>query len=239
MTAPETKSMQLWPSSRSVSLRYVEGKLVGIREERKARWRKPTDEERRAVRVEELAEQYRDREIYCCDSSLVSDLIREDNDEFSCENVVNLQADPSNWTLEQCKEWLEDKGEDLPEPNPWGMGRAALVESLESASIECRDEETDDILRAAVVANVEDETIDGLDAWRDAVRDVATEHEKEIYEWWRVSEWFAKQMIAIGECVMDNAYGYWWGRCCTGQSMMMDGTLQRVAGRMVDQYGLN
>lgn len=53
----------------------------------------------------------------------------------------------------------------------------------------------------------------------------------EIFEWWAVTEWLAEQLTAIGEPVLDNAYGYWWGRTCTGQAMKMDGTLQRIAQR--------
>ena len=51
----------------------------------------------------------------------------------------------------------------------------------------------------------------------------------EIYEWWAVTEWLAQKLVSIGEPVLDNAYGHWWGRTCTGQGMLMDGTLQQIA----------
>jgi len=38
---------------------------------------------------------------------------------------------------------------------------------------------------------------------------------------------------AIGEPTIDNEYGYWWGRTCCGQGLIMDGTLQRIAQQHV------
>jgi len=55
----------------------------------------------------------------------------------------------------------------------------------------------------------------------------------EIYEWWAVTEWLAQKLVGIGEPVLDNAYGNWWGRTCCGQGLLMDGTLQQIA-REVD-----
>jgi hypothetical protein len=52
-------------------------------------------------------------------------------------------------------------------------------------------------------------------------------HQPEIYEWWRVTDGLAPWLAEIGECILDNSYGYWWGRQATGQQMIMDGTLQR------------
>ena len=50
---------------------------------------------------------------------------------------------------------------------------------------------------------------------------------------WAVTEWLAKELLDIGECVLDNVYGYWWGRQCSGQAIKMDGTLQEIARRHV------
>jgi hypothetical protein len=54
-----------------------------------------------------------------------------------------------------------------------------------------------------------------------------------VFEWWRVDPWLCKRLAAIGEVTLDNAYGEWWGRTCTGQSLIMDGTLQRIAANHV------
>ncbi len=73
------------------------------------------------------------------------------------------------------------------------------------------------------------EADDDEDVLRDAVRDNA--EAAEIYQWFRVSNWLAEQLNSIGECVLDNAYGQWWGRGCCGQSVIMDGTMQKIAAK--------
>ncbi len=55
---------------------------------------------------------------------------------------------------------------------------------------------------------------------------------QEIFEWWSVSEFMADQLRAIMEPVLSNAYGIWWGRTCTGQSIIHDGTIQEVVKRI-------
>ena len=45
---------------------------------------------------------------------------------------------------------------------------------------------------------------------------------KDIYEWWRVTSWFAGKLRAAGEPILDNNYGIWWGRCTTGQAVLLD-----------------
>ena len=45
---------------------------------------------------------------------------------------------------------------------------------------------------------------------------------KEIFEWWRISEWLATKLKNHNEPIIDNDYGYWWGRTTTGQSITID-----------------
>lgn len=236
-----TKSLQLWPGGRCVDLRWDDqGGSYQIKGREDSAYRDMTDDERRAVEVEERAEQIMETDVYCCDSSLVSELMELSasgegplGEEFSYEKVKNLRPDPANFTLTECKEWLDDNGHDLPDPNPWEEDRAGLIAMLgdEDEGDDHTDPRTDAELLAAVVDDMDAEGIDGLEAWRDAVRENA--EDAEIYEWWRVSRWLADQLEGVGACVLDNAYGYWWGRTCTGQGMIMDGTLQRVAERLL------
>jgi hypothetical protein len=238
------KSMQLWPGGETV---LVKGQDDGLRVKFKdeKRWRKPTAKERRKVRIEELAEMYQERDIWCCDSCLVSDLMkaassgelpREVAEEWEYEKVKNLRPDPSDWGIEKCRDWLDDKGHDMPDEDPWKWGRPELLGFLDG----CLDDDidmgtkTDAELLALAVEYMDD---DGgyEDDWRRAVNENA--EDAEIYEWWRVDSWLASQLEEVGECVLDNAYGYWWGRTCTGQQMIMDGSLQDVAALYVDKYG--
>ena len=177
-----------------------------------------------------LAETYVERDVLCCDSALVEDLQSKDMEGFFIEDMENLYPDPSSWTVKECREYIEDHGGDFPSCNPWEMDGIELLETLDddSVSSECG---TVDKLRQAVIGAMDDETIDGIDDWRNAVSDCA--EPAEPYEWWRVSSWLCGQLRDIGEVVIDNGYGHWWGRTCTGQSMIMDGTLQAVARKFL------
>lgn len=180
-------------------------------------------------KIEEMAQHYLDSEIYCCDSSLVDDMLKLDGSGFSYDEIQGLYPDPSEWTLSQCREYLNDYGCRKSPDDPQDMDRETCVELLESVGIECPESDTLETLRAAVESNIDDETLDGLDDWREAVRD--NSEPQEIYEWWRCSRWLSEQLLAIGEPIIDNDYGYWWGRTCTGQAIMMDPTLKQVAAR--------
>ena len=208
------------------------------------RWRKGTAEEWRQIQIEVMAERYADRDILGCDSSLVDDLIKTAHDlphgsdlgsGFSYDEIRNIYTDPSDWDLAACHEYADDHGLDMPDPNPWTMDRAAIVEALTDASIECRDEETIETLREALIVNIDDETIDGIDTWREVCREYAQDNPAEVYEWWRVSSWLCSQLDKIGEVTIDNGYGHWWGRTCTGQGYIMDGTLQKIAASFLSE----
>lgn len=234
-----------WPDlvARGVVCPTCKGKGYTDNPERNP-WRKGTPDEWRKIRIELRAELYGSCDIFGCDSSLVTDLIaaadersasesaKDLQDGFSYDEIRNLYKDPSDWTLEQCRDYIRDLGdEDAIGLNPWTMSREEIVEALEAVSIECKDDETIETLREALIANIDDETIAGLDDWRDAARELAQDNPAEVYEWWRVSSWLCDQLHAIGEVTIDNGYGHWWGRTCTGQGWIMDGTLQEIAAR--------
>lgn len=243
----ETRTVQVWPSGKllrvsgdsdgpDMRIHFDDG-LPGVKS------RPATPEERREVKIAELAERIIVQDILVCDSSLVEALLKANFDGFDyTENVENLYADPSDWTLQQCADYLNDIGDsgDVPTPNPWTMGRGRLENELEAISESFIDDgwpggaPTDEELRAAVIANMDDGTIDGLQDWRDAVRDNSTDNPQEVYQWFRVSSWLLKKLRDIGQPVLDNDYGEWWGRTCCGQSIVQDGTIQEVAALVVD-----
>ena len=202
---PETRTLQLWPSGRSVTYRgahptYRVYRGTGRPSSLRYGWTRAWREEARDIRAEELARMYSDRDILCCDSSLVSDCLKLGQDvacdfaqEWDYDQIVNLYPNPADWDVEQCREWLAERGIDGPD---------------------------------------ESDELDELGDWQETVR--AHAEPAEIYEWWRVTPWLAGHLKAIGQPVLDNVYGTWWGRTCTGQGYLMDGTLQAVARRFVD-----
>lgn len=54
----------------------------------------------------------------------------------------------------------------------------------------------------------------------------------EVYEHWIVSDWFARKLSEKGEITGDFAGLTIWGRCCTGQSISMDGVIREIAAEL-------
>lgn len=50
----------------------------------------------------------------------------------------------------------------------------------------------------------------------------------EIYEWWLVSDWLAEKLQQIDEVILSSDVHSYWGRSCTGQAIILDGTIQRI-----------
>lgn len=132
--------------------------------------------------LDERVERIINQEIWCCDSSLLSQLLwhneqhlpNDISSEFSWENIENqYYTDDEIWDLFSCNE-QQDRGEFL-------------------------------------------ETI------RDSGEDI-----KEIFEWWRISDWLAEELDEINEPLLRNDYGNWWGRTGTGQHISLDGTIQQI-----------
>lgn len=56
----------------------------------------------------------------------------------------------------------------------------------------------------------------------EAIREWGSDNPAEPYEWWPVGRMLCKDLQDLGEVTIDNEYGYWWGRCTTGQMIDMD-----------------
>lgn len=56
------------------------------------------------------------------------------------------------------------------------------------------------------------------------------DYQREVYEHWSVSNWLAEKLSEQGEKVDDDFGGLnVWARTCTGQSIVLDGVMQRIA----------
>lgn len=224
----ELKTVQVFPRGDMVT---YSGQYPHYRDEPGAEF--PTDEQKR-IQAHLLAEQYLEHEIYCNQAALVDALISAQHDGFTVDDINGLYRDFSDASIGECREYLNDIGGDEPDENPWKMSRDELAELLTDAGIEVYDTESVETLLAAVIANIDDGTIDGLDEWRDAANECAQDNPNEPLQWFAVSEWLCGELSEIGEPTISNDYGYWWGRCCCGQSAIMDGTLQGVARRVLE-----
>mgnify|MGYP003648398895 CR=1 FL=1 len=209
MNTQHTHTIQVWPSG--TSYEYTGDPFSG------APWRtRPSGErDERAnpwsdahclggrwveIRTELRAQRIQDRDIFKNDSLLVGDML-------------GASADLPEHFFE---EWEIGNVNNLyPDPSEWDSERCGDWLS---------DHGIDWIGSGKHVSSTA-----SLDA--DELRELVNDHAEpvEIYEWWAVTDWLAQKLNAINEPVLSNAYGHWWGRTCSGQAMIMDGTLQQIA----------
>ena len=173
--------------------------------------------------LDQRIETWINRNVGPCQSSLVDALIQADFDGFGIDDLQGMYADPSDWDADQCYEYADDNGIDL-ENDPRKMTRGELLEEGFGDSDEQSDD-TDDDLRERIAG-------DNLEGWKDQVRDWSQENPNEPLEWWVVDSWLAGKLLEIGEVIIDNDYGYWWGRTCSGQSIVLDGTFYQLFENM-------
>lgn len=77
--------------------------------------------------------------------------------------------------------------------------------------------------------HLDDIEIEGKEITPEDLDDFRYDNPKEIYEWYLVSDWFIDRLREINEPVLDNDYGEYWGRCCTGQAIYLDYSIQELA----------
>lgn len=285
----DTRTMQVWPGGASVTVRgqspylYVKTRSVSkVSETEQDEWRRASPEELRDIDIAKTAERLVRNEVLCCDSSLLSELMSYEPvvDGFNFDEIERPRLNASEASLEECKEYLEEQGVDVPErevqsDEDWleqlldnvQEGCDELVEAAdEDANSEEEDEPDPVVQNAGEEARLlldristgavdleqaqkflddhdfaydereEEDEDDYLERLQTLVEETQQdESEPEIYEWWRVSEMLARNLKDIGESILDNGYGTWWGRTCTGQSMLMDGTIQRAAAQIEDR----
>lgn len=73
-------------------------------------------------------------------------------------------------------------------------------------------------------------TFDSLDSETGECQDCFEENQtaQDIFEWWVVSDWLANKLKEQGEPIIDNDFGTWWGRTCSGQAIYMDGVINDI-----------
>lgn len=88
--------------------------------------------------------------------------------------VALAENDPTDWTLERCREWLIAHGETVfPDPDPWAMDRFELADMYRKEVVNDSLPDDEESCRSIIISHIEDGDIVGLDDWREAVRDAA------------------------------------------------------------------
>lgn len=174
-------------------------------------------------KLDRAVEDWIHRHVGHCQSALVDALIQADFDGFGIGDIQGIYADTSECEVDQVYEYADNNGIEL-EHDPRKMSRAELLEE-EYGDNDGHPDETDEDLRERIAESY-------LDEWKDRIVDFSADNPNEPLEWWVVDSWLCEKLLEIGEVVIDNDYGYWWGRTCSGQGVSQDGTFYRLFEHM-------
>ncbi len=217
-------SLQAWP--RGISYQYI-GDASGPADQRALKtsddqgYRAGTAAEWREIRIAKRAEMYERNLIHVNQTSLIDELIREQREGFTTDDIRNLTTNAETMDAAECRDWLTERGIDLPDLPTHSCGNCDGEGTKGDAKCdECKGS-----------GEVPDPDADENDKYSQELRDAVNDHAEqvEILQWFLVDSWLCGQLDAIGEPTIDNDYGFWWGRTCCGQELIMDGTLQRIA----------
>lgn len=112
------------------------------------------------------------------------------------------------------------------------LDRDEVVEYLTGRSIECRDDEDIATLREAMFEDIKSEDLD------EYARENGIDPDyNEVYEHWIVnSSWAADDLRAYGQIVFEFGGLTIFGRCATGQSILLDGFVRRLMRDLPDDH---
>lgn len=144
-----------------------------------------------------------DREGFLCQSALVSATLEKwDNDLFTWDDVVGGE----NYSVELSSGWWEGNAAE----------RDAKIDELRE-ELDCELSSPDTT----------------REKWEQLENDISllenADGEREIFEWWACSSWMIKKLKEQGEAILETDFGDWWGRQTTGQAILLDGCISRIA----------
>lgn len=171
-------------------------------------------------KADRIVERLIEQNVKACQSSLIDTLLNSGEiDGFSTDDIENVYIDPSDWTTEALYEFADSNNIELDD-DPRKISRESL-EEIAIVSGEPQDY-TDEELREEIAD-------DKCNEWKDQIREWSEENPQEHFQWFLVDSWLCGKLREMGEIVIDNDYGEWWGRGCYGQAIALDPTFYRIA----------
>lgn len=165
-----------------------------------------------------IKREFVNREVLCCDTSVVEYILRQEN--FTYDDVPFTYGDIENLYLDNQEEIdeLEEKIQELEDSKP---------DEPDSWDYEIDQEFYD----ACDAYEEEVKEIDNeIEALNNEIQELEYQQERpqEVFEWWRVTNYLYEKLRNKGEVVLEGPNGYYWGRCCTGQAILLDGVISQI-----------
>jgi len=160
-----------------------------------------------STKNQRIKSKFVEREVIYCVSMLVSELLRMDNNNEYYEEILDICSQPD---YEAAVEYADD----LHVMYSNYLAGYVWVYRVDHSISEPFDTE--------------------LEAYQDCVYENDLEYDYiEAYEHWIVSDYLAKKLEEQGEMVTYDLFGLTvWGRCTTGQAILLDYVISRICEDM-------
>lgn len=121
------------------------------------------------------------------------------------------------------------KQDDREAPFSWDDVENYYVDNSEE--IEKLQEQVDKLEELDELTEEQEKQLEDLN---DKIEELENEQEEpnEVYEWWSVTDWFADKLKEKGKVVVSDGWNSYWGRCTTGQAILLDGVISEIAEDM-------
>jgi len=138
-----------------------------------------------------------------------------------CEYVVNKGFEDPNapFTLDDIENYYS-----YPEYN-------GISASFDGGSEDQRNEEIERLRDLITDNDHKKEMCDTIESEIEELKNLESEPQ-EIFEWWAVSEYLYDKLKDMGHCVVDAGSCYVWGRCTTGQAILLDHCISQICADM-------
>ena len=172
---------------------------------------------------QDIKSQFVGREVFCNVGSLVEYCLNKGAEDR--ESPVNYDEIENLYTL---PEWSKTVlGESLFFEGGTEEERETFLENFQRM-----EEESQALLDAGTISETTHERNLGIIAdAKQEVEDLETEPQ-EIFEWWAVSSFLFDKLRAMGHPVIDTGSVHVWGRCTTGQAILLDYAITKICAEM-------
>ena len=160
-------------------------------------------------------------EVKACVSMTTEYILKQEDYQdapFTWDDVENLTIDNSE-KIEKLQEEIETLEEQAQEEVEESEG---LLES----------EEISGFTHERNLEQIEEKYNSLKEKLQDQIEELENEQEEqqEVFEWWIVSDFLCRKLKNQGEVVIDSENI--WGRCCTGQAILLDGVISNICEEM-------
>ena len=167
------------------------------------------------------------REVFSCVTDMVEELITLNN--YDCDSGINIM-DFLNYTgYSEILGYEIDEAEKDEEVEKI-QDKIEEIEEIKTYYIS--EMENDLFLNHSKKIEVGNSYIEILEAKIDELEDMEFDILNEPMEYWIVSGWFGEKLKENGQITIDEYYGTIWGRCSTGQSILLDNVISEICSDM-------